>query len=253
MSEFSRVISPDDHMAAPDPEAYFKVARSAVEAIGTGLEKAGRTPDSIGTLLDFGCGYGRVYRALVAEFPQAKPIACDLMEAAAIFCATTFGGVAVHSSEDLDDVRLPDKSDLVWLGSVFTHLPAHRWCRLLAFLAGATNPGGVVVFTSHGQRSLENFETKLLVRNPRLIPPDRFRELKRYLPTIGFDFVASPPAIARRQGEMGMKLTTGEYGFSFADPWWVTRLIESLPEWRFVSYVPVGWAGNHDVVTIRRA
>ena len=42
--------------------------------------------------------------------------------------------------------------DLVWSGSVFTHLDAPQWVPLLRYIARALAPGGVAVLTTHGRR-----------------------------------------------------------------------------------------------------
>lgn len=74
------------------------------------------------SILDFGCGYGRVLRVLRNEFPDARITACDVDRGAAEFCAQTFGATAVYSSTDPSEVRLGGKFDLIWVGAVFTHI-----------------------------------------------------------------------------------------------------------------------------------
>lgn len=253
MLAINETISPDDHMlSAGNRDAYFRTARSGLECILTGLQAASRGPHDIRSVLDFGCGYGRVYRAIAAGFPHAKLTACDLMETAAQFCAETFGGDWVKSSEDLAAIVLPRKYDLVWLGSVFTHLPAHRWLTLLEFLATAADKNGVVIFTTHGVRAIERIESFIMKQNPYMIDADRYKMMKRALPTIGFDFIPSKAAIIKHQNNMGIDVSLGEYGTSFATEWWVEQVSKRLPDWQLVKYSAPGWAGNHDAVTLRR-
>lgn len=252
MLEFDESVSPDDHMLTTDLTAYFKTARSGLDCITDGLAAAGREKESCKSVLDFGSGYGRVYRALSAAFPHAELTACDLMEPAARFCAETFGGDWVKSSEDLSRTRLPRRYDLIWLGSVFTHLPAHRWISLLDFLADASHPRGVVVFTTHGERAIHQIENNLMQRNPHAIGHARYQQMKRTLSLTGFDFIANKPTVLQRQRDRGIDVSEGEYGFSFATPWWVQDLIGRMPQWELVRYAAPGWAGNHDAVTIRK-
>jgi len=253
LAVFDETMSPDDHMLTADLASYFQTARQGLTCVLDGLAAAGRSPESISTVLDFGSGYGRIYRALAAGFPQAQLTACDLMEPAARFCAETFGGDWARSSEVLDEIRLPRTYDLIWLGSVFTHLPAHRWVSLLDFLARATNAGGIVIFTTHGATAIEHIENRILARNPHMIAAERFAAMKRTLQLTGFDFIPNKPAAIRHQNDRGIKVSEGEYGFSFASEEWVARLVDRLPPWRLVKYAAPGWGRNHDAATIVRA
>ena len=252
MLEINQTISPDDHMNVANLEAYMRTCRSALDAIYNGLEASGRRPESINTVLDFGCGYGRIYRGLAAAFPNAELTACDLMESAAQFCADTFGGTSIKSCEDVGRVTLPTKYDLVWLGSVFTHLPKHRWISLLAFLAQWTNPSGVIVFTSHGNKAIKHMDNHVLKRNPYMIPTDIWRSIKQNLPLKGFQFFAIRAGNQKANMARGIETSEGEYGFSFATEDWVKHLLSDNPDWDLVTYASGGWGNNHDVVTLLR-
>lgn len=245
-------ISPEDHMMTADVASYLRTSRSGLDAVLTGLRATGKNQEQISSILDFGCGYGRVYRALAAGFPEARLTACDLMAPAAKFCAATFGGAWVQSSEDLEALRLPERYDLVWLGSVFTHLPLHRWTRLFDFLSRSTNPGGVVVFTTHGVRAINHIETVLLQRNPYAIDRVRFDDMKSSLTKNGFDFIPNKTAALNHQRNMGMEVTEGEYGFSFTEQWWVEQFISERDDFAMAHYAAPGWGGNHDAVTMQR-
>ena len=100
--EFDRTISPDDHMVTASLEAYFRTTQSAVKSIVKSLRANGRTSDDVTAAMDFGCGYGRVYRAFPSLFPGATITAVDLMEDAVRFCTETFGGAGVISNENFE-------------------------------------------------------------------------------------------------------------------------------------------------------
>lgn len=252
MIEFDETVSPDDHMVTTDISSYMRVARAGLDSVLDSLSAVGRAPETITSVLDFGSGYGRVYRALAAAFPDAKLTACDLMAPAAKFCADTFGGDWVQSHEDLGQVKLPRKYDLVWLGSVFTHLPEARWDRLLDFLGEYTEKDGLVVFTSHGERAIYVIENNLMKRNPYAIDADLYAEMKQVIPNRGFYFIPNKPAAIKHQKGRGIDVSEGEYGFSFCSEAWVRNLFEKKSNWECVNYAPAGWANNHDVVTIKR-
>lgn len=250
--DYDRTISPDDHMAFSGEEAYFRVTDSGAECILHGVKSVGLHLTNIRSVLDFGSGYGRVYRALPRMFPSAVCTAMELIAAAARFCAETFGGDYVVSSENLDHVAMPRQYDVVWVGSVFTHLPQHRWVGLMSFLARITSPGGVVVFTVHGEKSLHVFETHILSSMSHVMTESDFRKVQSDLPQKGFCYVPKQAADLAHGVKIGMNITPGEYGFSFNTESWVRGFIQTLPEWELVSHCPAAWANNHDVVTVQR-
>ena len=103
--------------------------------------------DSVATILDFACGGGRVMRYLRAEFPEAEITGTDLYVAGLEFCAEAFGAKPIPGQLDLDDLELEGPFDLIWVGSLFTHLGNDDWDRMLAMFQETLSPGGVLVFT----------------------------------------------------------------------------------------------------------
>ena len=249
--KFDKTISPDDHMVTASLEAYFKTTLSAAESIVRGLAANGQKAEDITCAMDFGCGYGRVYRAFPVLFPGAELMAVDLMDGAVKFCSETFGGVGVRSNEKFE-LDLPKLYDVCWLGSVFTHLPLSGWERLLKLLADNCKKGGSTIFTVHGSRGIEHIETVVLKRNPYLIDAEYFADMKVNLPSQGFSFTANKGGNHRHQVKMGMDVSEGTYGFSFTTKKWVEDFLSGSEEWNLMSYEPAGWGNNHDVVTVRR-
>ena len=249
---YSKEVSPEDHMVTATMEIYFRVTDAAIECILRGLRAAGINPEDVTRAMDYGCGYGRVYRAFPVMFPKAELAAVDLMEKAVTFCASTFGGTPIHSKEDFTTYLGDEPFDVVWLGSVFTHLPASSWHKLLAQLAAHTRKGGAVIFTAHGKTAIQHIENVVLKRNPYLIDKAFFDQMKATLPEKGFDFAANVGGNHAHQVKMGMSVTQGTYGFSFSTREWITELFNQHPDWIMVDYAAPGWGGNHDAVTIVR-
>jgi SAM-dependent methyltransferase len=249
--DIDTTLHPDDHMVLKNPIGYFGTAVAGLSAILHSLDKAGRSPDDIGTILDFGSGYGRIYRVLAAAFPQSQLTAIDLMADGARFCAETFGGDWFKSHEDLDHVHLPRKYDLIWFGSVFTHLPRLQWDRFLAFLSANTASGGLVAFTTHGWSALTQIERKHLSGLRKAVDLDDLRAVREQLDREGFMFVPGRTNEIRHQNTRGMAVTEGLYGRSFSTPEWVRDWIAAHAEWDLVDIAQSGWGHNHDVVTIR--
>ena len=250
--QYDRTISPNENMVAPNQDAYFRTTEKAYECILEGLSSAGRDKDSIKSVLDFGCGHGRVYRILTAGFPNAEHTACDLIKDGAQFCAKTFGGSWVQSYEDASLTKFETKFDLIWIGSVFTHLPEPKWHSLLDFLATITEPGGVVVFTVHGKTAIEFFGSNTLKRHPHIMEKENFQYMKDNIENLGFYFSPQRDANFKYSVEHGMNVSAGEYGLTFTTEAWIRQMLAKKPEWHLAQYAAPGWGKNHDAVILSR-
>jgi len=230
-----RRISPNDGMAGGDLPHYFAVGRSGILNIKRALARA-LDDTQPRRILDFPCGHGRVLRYLRAEFPEAEITACDLLRDGVDFCAQTFGAIPVYSDSNPARIPLPRSAfDLIWVGSLFTHFDAPRWTIFLSFLRDLLEPGGVLVFSTHGRRSHE-----ILTEHPQvydLDPSRRAKLLRRYQET-GFGYVDYPAHRA--------------YGISIAEPGWVCGVVTSIAGLKLVNLVEAAWDFHHDVFTCTR-
>jgi trans-aconitate methyltransferase len=68
-------------------------------------------------IVDFGCGHGRVTRWIVAAFPAAEVWVTDYDQTGVKWCVEALG------CQDAGSKIEAEQFNLVWLGSVFTHLP----------------------------------------------------------------------------------------------------------------------------------
>jgi SAM-dependent methyltransferase len=163
-------ISSEDDMYGGDGDHYFKAGLSAIDCLDEALQQAEST--TINEILDLPSGYGRVLRFLVHRFPKARITACDLMPDAIRFCAETFGAAPAQSSYNLEELSFATKFDLIWCGSLITHLDADRTRGLLRFFARQLAAEGLLVFSTHGDfvaAQLSNL-VELFGMNPSSIP-----------------------------------------------------------------------------------
>jgi SAM-dependent methyltransferase len=119
------------------------IIRSAAERNGAPLESAG-------SLLDFGCGCGRVLRHWAGlEGPAIH--GSDYNERLVGWCAANLPFVTASVNELAPPLRYEDEQfDLVYAISVFTHLPhdlERAWIDELSRIAA---PGGLLLLTTHG-------------------------------------------------------------------------------------------------------
>ena len=233
-SAVNKQIAPADQMlsGALDQAHYFDCGRSALACIQKALATASIPPKRIKRILDLPCGHGRVLRYLKAAFPEVEIAACDLLRDGVDFCSSTFGATALYSSDEPEAIPLePGSFDLIWVGSLFTHLDAPLWSRFLAVLRNALTPGGLLVFSTHGRDTYQRvlggvWDNHLSYRRRTML-------LYRYERT-GFGY-------ARYLG------SEGYYGLSLSHPAWVTRQLTSLGGLRLVTLSETSWDDSHDV------
>ena len=231
MARADRRVAPGDTMYHGHDAHYFGVGASALKAVLLALETAGsREPRRV---LDFGCGFGRVMRALRAAFPGAELLACDVDPGGVAHCAEAFGARPVPGTTDLARMEPLRDVDLIWCGSVLTHLDVPQWQELLAYFAATLSDRGVAVMTTHGRRTAWRLEH---VADYGLAPSDRAAVLEAYRST-GFGYCD--------QGQQG-------YGISLSSPAWAVDRVGRVPELRTIGYVEAGWDGHQDVLSVAR-
>jgi len=233
MSElvYSTVISPNDQMWASGGQWYFDIGRSALECITRALAAAHIIPQRI---LDLPCGHGRVCRMLTAAYPSARVTVSDLDRDGVDFCAREFGAEALYSEDDLARVAVGRQFDLIWCGSLFTHLDRERWPEFLGFFADRLAPDGVLVFTTHGRQPIQWMRDSFF--DYGLSRDEQEAMIAGYV-TGGFGFV-SPSNQA--------------FGLSLSSIPFVCSELERWPCLRLIGVHEHGWAGHQDVFSCQR-
>lgn len=138
-----------DGMYNGNGKAYLRVGRSALDCIKLTLRSASRKKTEIDSVLDFACGFGRVTRWLAAAFPNAALAAMEVNPKAVNFVANAFPAKAYAVDSEWLSVPV-DQYDLIWCGSLFTHISREKSDRLFAVLAERLRPGGLLATTTHG-------------------------------------------------------------------------------------------------------
>ena len=157
--EVSEAIHKNDDMwqkTATGMKEYPAVGRHGIVCIDAALKDKSK----VKSVLDFGCGHGRVARHLAAEFPDARRSFADIDKEAWQFCKKEFGHSGFTSPENLKKLKMPEKYDLIWSGSVFTHLTWERCEILLDKMLDALNPGGTIVATFRGHTLYERMRAE---------------------------------------------------------------------------------------------
>lgn len=138
-----------------DAEWFLTAGRRAADSLAAVLATAGVALHQCESVLDFGCGCGRVIRHL--RHLPTELHGCDTNPVAVDWCDEhlPFGRFAVNALEsplEYDDASF----DLVYALSVFTHLSLALQSHGMSELRRVLKPGGVLVLSLHGDATLKH-------------------------------------------------------------------------------------------------
>ena len=239
--EVSEDVSPRDHMFKVK-ERYLNLGRRGLECIRLAMVAAGIT--AVASALDLPSGHGRVLRWIRAEFPDARLGACDIDHDGVDFCAATFGATPVYGHEDPADIEIDAPYELIWCGSLLTHLPPEQWDGFLDLFARALAPGGLLVVTTHGRRIAER------VRDPeerRVYNPIDHDALLADYERDGIGY-----AEYQHDAEYRRRLSLpSRYGISLVRPSRVAAMLEQRPQLRLVGLLEGRFNGQDVAAAVR--
>jgi trans-aconitate methyltransferase len=222
-----RTVSPRDHMYNTGPDWYYSVGQDGIRVILRALAMS--DVKDVRRILDLPCGHGRVGRHLRAAFPGADIAFADIDTDGADFCAEQFGGTAIHSRPDLSQAPIGDSYDLIWIGSLFTHVDEQRAEAWLRHLCRCLAPRGILVATVHG-----NWSKEVQAKYGAMIGPEAWQHIVEGYEATGWGY-------ARYDGP-------DDYGVSLCRASAVIAMGGRVEDVRILGYQERGWAGNHDVL-----
>lgn len=233
-AKISELISPHDDMFVPDVEGnmahYMSVGRSAIDIIVAALVAAGNP--KITTILDLPCGGGRVTRHLKALFPDSDVYASELAKEKENFVVDVLGAKRAEPNPNfiIPPARL---YDLIFVGSLLTHLDERRYRQALTWLVSALASNGLLVVTTHGRRHMY-----MQLNFTNYADPDLWKHAQASIDNGGLGYVdyAHIPA----------------YGTSASNPSWVVREIEDIPSARIISLHEAAWDCHQDAVVVQK-
>jgi trans-aconitate 2-methyltransferase len=107
------------------------------------------------TVLDAGCGSGKVTLMLLERLPQGHVIAVDQAPSMLEHAREALAGQATVLQADLTELELEQPVDVVFSSAVFHWIADHD--RLFARLFAALRPGGRLVAQCGGEGNVERF------------------------------------------------------------------------------------------------
>ena len=188
------------------------------------LEEVGHPLLKTQSVLEFASGHGRFTRHLVKALGASRVVANDVVVDSVEFSRKTFGVEGFVSPSVPEQVQWDKQHDLVFVLSLFTHLPASTWSRWLKRIYDMVAPGGVLVFTTHGAEAV--FKQNVT------------------LDENGYFFVASSESNA---------IDGQEYGTTFTSEAFVrARIAETLPEARLLKVAERQFWHHQDAIVIEK-
>ena len=131
--------------------AYFRAGMSITNVVLTIADWHFGGIDKVGSLLDFAAGYGRSTRFLAKHLPAERVTAGEIQADALEFQAREFGVKTLLSASDPVQLEDSKQFDLIFVSSLFTHLPDRTFGLWLARLWDLVAPGGVLAFSVHDE------------------------------------------------------------------------------------------------------
>ncbi len=235
-TEVIRTVSSHDEMVFPGQEAsYFQIGERVIELVRMAQKICGRK--RLPKILDLPCGHGRVTRWLRAEFPYAELTACDLNRHGVDFCTRHFNAVGQYSEEDLNRVEFPHAFDLVWCGSLLTHLPLEAQLTTLSKLVEWTGEDGILIFSVQGRFLASQLERGQADFADNVDVVGLLRDFRAH-------GTAYRPYYESQAGGYGLALNSPEY---------VSGLIQKNPGVILRAYLEQAWGVQDIVILYRKA
>ncbi|MBV8848964.1 MAG: class I SAM-dependent methyltransferase [Methylobacteriaceae bacterium] len=232
----SRAHYNDFMLSSTSADHLRSYRQGAVDFVGIlerSLQEAGRDWQGIEACLEVGCGYGRIVRELRHKLPAQAMSVCDVIDEGARFTAAEFGVRRVPVVDAMGE-EYDETFDLIYLLSVYTHLPRLMIEDNLARVSKLLKPEGVLVFSTHGKQSAEKAE----IYEQYWLDKEK---LNAELDRTGFFYERYPYYYA-------------EYGLTWIVADEVKKLVAAAaPGLEFIAHHALALDGHQDVFVYRRA
>ena len=136
--------------------AFFNYVRSGLLAYSTMAQVLDAFEAAHGparAVLDFASGYGRTTRFLLPRLGRDRLWVTDIQPGAVEFQGAHFGVNSILSTSEPESFALAERFDVIFVLSLFSHLPPRTFRRWLAKVASLLSERGVLVFSTLSEAS----------------------------------------------------------------------------------------------------
>jgi SAM-dependent methyltransferase len=218
-----------DHPGFPTPASavahYFDDGAKSGRILAGLLDELQVGRNGSPSLLEFASGYGRVTRHLKDALPSASVTSCDIHPDAVQFIKEVLETTAVVSHRVPEQLALPQRYDVVFALSFYSHMPRETWGRWIRAHLSALTDTGILIFTTHG-----------LLSAPLFGGP--------HIPADGFWFRADSEQKDLPVADYGSTLVTREY---------VERELQNVAGASVEQFRQGFWWTHQDLYVVRRA
>jgi SAM-dependent methyltransferase len=252
----SQQIAPGEQMPHTHRQHYFGVGEDVIRLVKLAMLASRKRASTIQNILDLPCGHGRVTRSLRAAFPEARVTACDLLTDGVDYCAKTFNATGVYSQIHPTTEMFANNGpyDLIFVGSLFTHLDTNRWPEFLTLFDDILAPDGILIFTVHGPFVAYRFQNgESYGYLDQHVPSHISHDLETATSSSADRFANKAAAYIinqYRKNDFGYLDDGTGYGISVSRPSWTMKQIENYPDLQLLSYLERGWDNHQDVCTV---
>jgi hypothetical protein len=153
-------------------------------------------------------------RVVRAAYPKAEIVACDINIKGVEFCAKQYKAIPLISNTEPDDIPFELKGfDLIYVASLFTHLPEPVVKRFMTRLNSILVQGGVLLFSTCGRHLASIYR-----------PDPKHTQLLEDYERFGFGYEPYPGVAYEN------------YGSTLAKPSWVMREMERFDDLRLLYF-----------------
>jgi SAM-dependent methyltransferase len=194
------IISSDDdifrffakHPSSINPiRDYLADGWRTLTELYTVLDDTGHPLRKCQSFLEFACGHGRFTRHLVKQISPHALHVSDVVPGSVDFLQKQMNVGGFYSTSSPSALKPPRTYEVIFVLSLFSHLPESTWETWLQTLYTMLEPGGVLIFSTHGEKAADN--------------------LGAQWPDSGFLFIPASESTALPGEEYGSTFTTGEY------------------------------------------
>ena len=139
-----------------DSDWFHRSGALSLQGFEEALASIGRSLQSFESILDFGCGCGRVMSWMAGRLDNRRLHGVDIDREAIEWAKQNLGDIDFRVIETRPPTSYANNEfDLVYCHSVFTHLNEAYQDEWLAELRRITKPGGILLVTTHGEHAFD--------------------------------------------------------------------------------------------------